>query len=385
MQFEWRLEGPPDACGRQCRSWISAIGAITADTPRDFETFAKSRDVRGATMVLDSDGGSVLGAMALGRTIRRLNIATTVGRTITLGTGKDARASMVPRADCESMCAFVLLSGVRRSVPAEARVLVHQIWLGDRREDATAASYSAEDLVLVQRDIGKLAQFTVEMGGAIDLLETALRVPPWEPMRGLTRDELRRMNLHTADNLFKPLPEPVATNSSPTATAAVRPTVITERGWTLVEQSGRPVLARRHPLTLEGEDIGRFDLLVACGASGDTYSITYAERRREREGQRPADPLKAVTISVGPLSTTLKIVSSERTARPAQLASIARGVLPAALVEALAESGNRAVVVSTVSRGNAETVIRVGNTGVAQGLPELLASCGRKTRAARLN
>ena len=95
------------------------------------------------------------------------------------------------------MCAFVLLAGVERHVPAEARVLVHQIWLGDRRDDPTAAHYSAEDLVLVQRDIGRLAQYTVEMGGAIDLLEIALKIPPWEPMRLLSREELRGMKIIT--------------------------------------------------------------------------------------------------------------------------------------------------------------------------------------------
>ena len=88
---------------------------------------------------------------------------------------------------CESMCAFVLLAGVERQVPAEARVMVHQIWLGDRRDDPTAANYSAEDLVVVQRDIGRLAQYTMEMGGGIDLLEIALKIPPWEPMRQLSR------------------------------------------------------------------------------------------------------------------------------------------------------------------------------------------------------
>ncbi len=102
---------------------------------------------------------------------------------------------LLPQAYCESMCAFVLLAGVERRVPAEARVLVHQIWLGDRRDDPTAANYSAEDLVLVQRDIGRLAQYTVEMGGGIDLLEIALKIPPWEPMRLLSRDELRGMKI----------------------------------------------------------------------------------------------------------------------------------------------------------------------------------------------
>ena len=140
-------------------------------------------------MVLDSDGGSVLGAIALGRAIRRLGLDTTVGRIVDVA-GRlkmHARAKLSPRADCESMCAFVLLGGVHRAVPPEARVMVHQIWLGDRRDDPTAANYSAEDLVLVQRDIGRLAQYTVEMGGSIDLLDLALRIPPWEPMHALTR------------------------------------------------------------------------------------------------------------------------------------------------------------------------------------------------------
>jgi len=41
MRFEWRREGPADVCGAHCRTWISATGYITADTPREFEAFAK--------------------------------------------------------------------------------------------------------------------------------------------------------------------------------------------------------------------------------------------------------------------------------------------------------------------------------------------------------
>ena len=203
MQFELRQEGPSEACKPNCRTWVSATGAITADTPRDFEAFAKTRNIRGATLVLDSDGGSVLGALALGRAVRKLGMMTTVGKTVesaASANGETARADSRRNAYCESMCAFVLLAGVERHVPAEARVLVHQIWLGDRRDDPTAANYSAEDLVLVQRDIGRLAQYTVEMGGAIDLLEIALKIPPWEPMRLLSREELRGMKIITGGN-----------------------------------------------------------------------------------------------------------------------------------------------------------------------------------------
>jgi hypothetical protein len=102
------------------------------------------------------------------------------------------------------MCAFLLLAGVRRFVPPQARVLVHQIWLGNKAKHALDVSYSAQELRIVQRDIGSLARYTVEMGGDIDLLETALQVPPWEPMHMLTAEELRRMRLVTVDSLFEP-------------------------------------------------------------------------------------------------------------------------------------------------------------------------------------
>ena len=194
MRFEWRREGPAETCGANCRGWISAVGYITADTPREFETFAKDPNVRGAVLVLDSDGGSVLGTLALGRAIRSLDMITTIGRTTALlrAANGERRATLSPDGSCESMCAFLLLAGTRRYVPPEAHVLVHQIWLGKKRKQALESNYSAEELNIVQRDIGRLVQYTMEMGGSGELLETALRVPPWEPLYRLSADELRR-------------------------------------------------------------------------------------------------------------------------------------------------------------------------------------------------
>jgi hypothetical protein len=216
MRFEWRIEGPAELCGQFCRVWISAAGVVTDSTARDFEAFAKTKDVRGATMVLDSEGGSVLSAMALGRSIRRFDMTTTVGKTttLTLTDGGVARAALSPKAQCESMCAFILLGGSRRYVPPEARVMVHQIWLGSKSKKALESSYSAEELGLVQRDIGSLARYTVEMGGGIELIEAALLVPPGEPMYSLTRDEISRMRLTTLDRLFS---EEIPTASVPPA------------------------------------------------------------------------------------------------------------------------------------------------------------------------
>jgi hypothetical protein len=97
------------------------------------------------------------------------------------------------------MCVFLLLSGTTRYVPETAHVRVHQIWLGDRANDAKASTYSADDLMVVERDIGRLAKYTFDMGGAGDLLSLSLSVPPWEELHELSREELRLTNLVTAD------------------------------------------------------------------------------------------------------------------------------------------------------------------------------------------
>lgn len=198
MKFSWI------ACEPNCRGWVSAVGIITADTPKDFEEFSRGRQLGGATVVLDSSGGSVNDAITLGRRFRNLGLLTTVG--MSLRGGQSARPAVAPEAYCESMCVFLLLAGKKRYVPEAAHVRVHQIWMGDRADDAKAASYSAQDLMIVERDIGRLAKYTFDMGGAGDLLSLALNVPPWEDLHELDAGELKLTNLVTTDLIADVLP-----------------------------------------------------------------------------------------------------------------------------------------------------------------------------------
>jgi hypothetical protein len=228
MRFDWRVEGPADKCDRNCRIWVSAVGVITEDTPRDFDKFASEHDLHGGTIVLDSEGGSVIAALALGRAIRRLEMTTAVSKTVALPADEDGmpRARLSPKANCESMCVFMLLGGARRYVPAEAHVMVHQIWLGAKAKRALESTYSAQELRTVQRDVGSLARYTVEMGGDIELLETALQVPPWEPMHVMSGDELRRVRLTTVDRMFQ-AEVPVTTSSIQPAASTIDPPPLT--------------------------------------------------------------------------------------------------------------------------------------------------------------
>lgn len=200
MQFTWT------ACEPDCRGWINAVGIVTADTPKAFDDFTAGRDVAGMTVVLDSGGGSVNDAIALGRRWHELGLRTTVGTSVVIKTETGDRAAVLPDAYCESMCVFMLLSGKLRYVPDGAHVRVHQIWMGDRAEDARAASYSADDLMIVERDIGRLAKYTFDMGGAGDLLYLALSIPPWENLHELSPAELRSTNLVTTDRVADVLP-----------------------------------------------------------------------------------------------------------------------------------------------------------------------------------
>ena len=373
MHFELRLEGPAEACGKDCRTWVSATGAITSDTAREFEAFSQKHNIRGGTIALDSDGGSVHGALALGRAVRKLGMITTIGKSVDVPVTEGAakRSRLLPRAYCESMCAFVLLAGVERRVPPEARVLVHQIWLGDRRDDPTAANYSAEDLALVQRDIGRLAHYTAEMGGSIDLLETALKIPPWEPMRLLSREELRGMKIVTADDGRDS--GAVATTSSVTLPTGARAT-INERSWVIGERAGNPMLARKHPLTVEGDDIGAFELILACGEQGN-FTVTYVEQRRTSEPGSAPDKLSEVQISLAGKLVPLKVVSSQRTTRPHEVESVATGTVPSDLSKGFADARSRSLLIETTSE-DLVTAIRLGNAGVSRNLPRLAASCG---------
>jgi hypothetical protein len=120
MKFSWI------ACQPNCKSggsgWISAVGIVTADSPRDFDEFARGRQLGDASTVLDSSGGSANDSIALGRRRRDPGALTTVGVSLVSHTAQGDRASVAPEACCESMCVFLMPSGKTRYVPETAHV-----------------------------------------------------------------------------------------------------------------------------------------------------------------------------------------------------------------------------------------------------------------------
>jgi hypothetical protein len=391
MQFDWVHEGGD--CRDRCRAWIAATGRLTDTSAADFEAFVQGLEVRGAMVALDSTGGLVDSGLALGRAFRRLGMTTTVGRTTRLApdANGERRAVLSPRATCASMCVFALLGGVRRDVPDEARVLVHQIWPGKLRQDALAATYSAGNMVRIQRELGHIARYTVEMGADIELFELAMRIPPWESLRPLTRDELRRMRVHNADAAAGPAAAAAAAvprGSAPVQRVAVA-TVMgassaldAPRGWTLTRQGGRSAVTRRHPLTVEGKEIGSFEVSFTCSEGTDGYQVIYSEKRLAAEPAGAAgtggaaERLNGVRMMIQREPVLLKVESSG-SAASSELVSSARGLMPAPLASALAQpaGAGASLLVETITASKQRTAIRMGPAGLAEGFRDLAASC----------
>lgn len=197
MSFTWYV------CEPNCGRWIGAVGTVTEETLKSFDEFAGGRDLGDVTVVLDSSGGSVNDAIALGTKWRQMGVRTTVGSVTAMG----GQLGVAPQAWCESMCVYLLLSGKVRYVPQEAHVRVHQIWMGDRTENPQAWTYNAQDMMIIERDIGRLAKYTFEMGGTGELMSLSLDVPSWEALHELSPQELHLTGLVTTDAIADVLPE----------------------------------------------------------------------------------------------------------------------------------------------------------------------------------
>jgi hypothetical protein len=377
MRFEWVREGPADVCGNQCREWIAASGPITTDTARDFGFFTTVRDARGATIVFDSGGGSVLASLDLGRKLRDFRMTASVGRTIKLDTpaAEEQRAKLSPRGECASMCVFVLLGGVQRAVPPEARILVHQIWPGGKRYDASAETYTAEEMVRIQRDVGRIARYTVEMGGDIELFELAMRIPPWERLRTLTAAELRRMRLQTLDVVAQAPTSGAVVPAKPSVAHILSRTP--ERGWTVVKEAQVHTLLRNHPLTIEGEEVGHFELSLACGDEDGGYKVAYRETRATGADEAR---LKDVHLWLSGERAVLNIDSSGIPDGATEMQTVATGQVTSAFVEKLKNDPTVTMTVGTKTADDVRTSIRIGVTGFMQGFPKLAADCKRNAQ-----
>ena len=151
------------------RDVVTMTGAIEAGDAARFDDFMERRDTP-AAIYLNSPGGSVTDALAIGLRIRDM----------------ESETAMSDADVCLSACPYILAAGVTRDIPEGAWVGVHQHFFG--QNTALPAFLAVED---IQRGQGEVMAYLDEMGIDPLVMQHALVTPPDE-IYILTQDELMR-------------------------------------------------------------------------------------------------------------------------------------------------------------------------------------------------
>ena len=208
-------------CEPQCLQWIAAQGRIVTGTARHFRKVLGQLGERKLPILIDSAGGAVDDALAIGRLIRARGLYVAVTRTeLTPCAPADAACRKaktggelrgVPRAHlskCASSCAFVLAGGTRRFVGRGTGVGVHQISVVLQKYRVWArpsfgVPLETKKVLVSERKTGvgqstytELRRYFAEMGIGEEVMPL-IQSTPIDKIRRLTPQELELTRLAT--------------------------------------------------------------------------------------------------------------------------------------------------------------------------------------------
>ncbi|WP_299654424.1 hypothetical protein [uncultured Tateyamaria sp.] len=132
-------------------------GGISDGDADRLAALIRQSDPRPDTLILQSPGGSVADALALGRIIRSEGIAT----------------QMLSGEFCYSACPYLLAAGAKRTIADAASVGVHQHYFGENT--FLPAAFAVED---IQRGQAEVMTYLDEMGIDTLVMQHAMSTPP---------------------------------------------------------------------------------------------------------------------------------------------------------------------------------------------------------------
>jgi tol-pal system protein YbgF len=149
-------------------SAATARGDIDSSTVAAFNAYKKAHPGL-RTIAFDSNGGSVVEALALGRAIREAGLDTYVGGTYKVPREGFTAANFLSMQECYSACVYAFAGGVHRFYDANGGVLgVHQF----SGNDTASGEMTAQVLMTL------IGVYLDEMGVSRTLLDWAAMVPP---------------------------------------------------------------------------------------------------------------------------------------------------------------------------------------------------------------
>jgi hypothetical protein len=216
------------ACRPDCPEWISAEGKIVTGSADALERTLNASGGRRLPIVINSAGGAVDDAMAMGRLIRSKRLAVVVAHTTLAPCAKGAKTCGDVKgvadsrgAYCASACTLALAGGVERYVSPQSYIGVHQMtevirqtevkklykvrylkfagiklelsrhFVGEQKS-TTTAKLAADDSV--DYDV---ADYFAEMGVADPVMKLTMTTPP-KSIHWMSAEELRLSRLATA-------------------------------------------------------------------------------------------------------------------------------------------------------------------------------------------
>jgi len=198
-------EGPANACGPGCSTWIVADGGFDAGAEKKFRAFLSQLKRRDLPLFINSSGGLMSQGYSIGKLLRSNKIAASVAVTEPDGCLDDkSKCREKLRSDgivqarlrikgavCHSACLYALMGAPERHVPDGALVGVHKPLLGG--PEASSRS------TLTQREAKALAdrrRYAEQMGMDAGFVDWADKTP-YEQLHVLTHDEIVRFRLET--------------------------------------------------------------------------------------------------------------------------------------------------------------------------------------------
>ncbi len=249
---------------RGATRWVSATGQIQRGSLTAFAEFRKINTIDGLPLVLDSSGGSVMAAMAIGRQIRAAKMQTSIGRSISTGEQEAVRTAEVR---CSSACVLMLMGGITRSVSEDARIEVHMFSVElDAEGNKARSDPNFRDIEQAQRTMARHAVYVAEMGIAARYLEIMTEASFKGALRRMTRDEIVQTQLAA-----------VVPRESSAATSA---------SWSISPPSAPPQLIRTARLVETERMRVDHELVLECDAVRGFYWVMYRQQLVRLDGPK---------------------------------------------------------------------------------------------------
>ena len=205
--------GGADACGPGCSEWIGADGAIDSGAASRLRALLNRLGGRKPPIFFHSPGGSVEGALAIGRLMRSRGLTAGVAWTIPQGCDskrpRDAACDRIKRSGrdlpaqldtastmCFSACVYAVVGAAVRQIGPGAKLGIHSssFTFADREDRASARPSPREMRETIEASYERLGQYFSDMG--IDpSLVAAARAVSNDHIRVLTRAEIWRFKI----------------------------------------------------------------------------------------------------------------------------------------------------------------------------------------------